>query len=164
MLAGGTQGATGAPPVLTFVIGIFAPGMAATTAQTNFNILAKAGGTDAAVIIDTGQNVTSLLQNALMKVQSKAIACEYNLPTSGVDFGKVNVSFTGGGKTTSVGHIPDNDPAKCDTRGGWYYDKTPAAGVVPSTIKACPTSCTTFQTDVNGQVNIALGCPTIDVG
>jgi hypothetical protein len=162
-LAGGPQGAQGAPPVLTFVIGVFAPGMAATTAQTNFNMLAKAGGTDAAVIIDTGQNVTGLLQTALMKVQSKAIACEYKVPPTGVDFGKVNVTFTSGSNKTSVGHLPSNNPADCDTRGGWYYDKDPTKET-PTTIKACPKSCELFQTDVNGQVNIALGCPTIDVG
>ncbi len=162
-IAGGAQGATGAPPVLTFVIGVFAPGAAATTAQTNLNMLAKAGGTDTAVIIDTGQNVTGLLQSALMKVQSKAIACEYNIPGTGVDFGKVNVSFTGSGTTKSVGHVPNNDPAGCPATGGWYYDKDPSQGT-PTSIKACPASCTLFQTDVNGQVNIALGCPTIDVG
>ena len=93
------MGAGGTPPVPTFVIGVFAPGVAAQTAQTNLDMLAKAGQgstTATAVIIDTGQNVATALQNALKAVQSKAIACEYKLPAGGVDFKQVNVSFTSG--------------------------------------------------------------------
>ena len=101
------MGAGGAPPVPTFVIGVFAPGAAAQTAQTNLDMLAKAGQnstTATAVIIDTGQNVATALQNALKAVQSKAIACEYKLPAGGVDFKQVNVSFTNGSGSTTIGH------------------------------------------------------------
>jgi len=107
--------------------------------------------------------VTQQLQDALKQVQSKAIACEYKVPATGVDFNKVNVTFTSGSNKTPVGHLPSNNPADCDARGGWYYDKNPPQET-PTSIKACPKSCELFQTDVNGQVNIALGCPTIDVG
>ena len=30
-------------------------------------------------------------------------------------------------------------------------------------ITACPATCTMFQTDLNGHVDVVLGCPTIDV-
>jgi hypothetical protein len=167
-LASGTMGATGAPPVNTFVIGVFAGGTAAQTAQTNLDVLAKAGQNSSAasaVIIDTGGNVATALQNALKSVQSKAIACDYKLPATGVDFKKVNVSFTSGaGTDTAVGHAPidGTDGSGCDARGGWYYDKDPATGT-PTKITACPTTCSMFQTDLNGHVNVVLGCPTIDV-
>jgi hypothetical protein len=167
-LAMGTMGATGAPPVPTFVIGVFAPGAAAQTAQTNLDMLAKAGQNSqaaTAVIIDTGQNVATALQTALQAVQSKAIACEYQLPATGVDFKKVNVSFTSGsGGETTVGHAPIDGTtgAGCDARGGWYYDKDPMTAT-PTKITACPASCSMFQTDLNGRVNVVLGCPTIDV-
>jgi len=167
-LASGAMGAGGTPPVPTFVIGVFAPGVAAQTAQTNLDMLAKAGQgstTATAVIIDTGQNVATALQNALKAVQSKAIACEYKLPAGGVDFQKVNVSFTSGsGSATTIGHatIDGTDGAGCDARGGWYYDKNPASGT-PTKITACPASCSMFQTDLNGHVDVVLGCPTIDV-
>jgi hypothetical protein len=161
-ILGGTKGAKGAPPVLTFVIGIF-DSATAGTAQPNLNMLASAGGTTSAVIVNSGQSVTQQLQDALKQVQSKAIACEYKVPPTGVDFNKVNVTFMSGSNKTSVGHVPSNNPADCDARGGWYYDKTPPQET-PTSIKACPKSCELFQTDVNGQVNIALGCPTIDVG
>jgi hypothetical protein len=167
-LAMGTMGATGAPPVPTFVIGVFAPGAAAQTAQTNLDMLAKAGQNSqaaTAVIIDTGQNVATALQNALQAVQSKAIACEYQLPAGGVDFKKVNVSFTSGsGSETTIGHAPIDGTtgAACDARGGWYYDKDPMTAT-PTKITACPASCAMFQTDLAGRVNVVLGCPTIDV-
>jgi len=166
-LASGAMGAGGAPPVPTFVIGVFAPGVAAQTAQTNLDMLAKAGQnstTATAVIIDTGQNVANALQNALKAVQSKAIACEYKLPTGGVDFKQVNVSFTNASGSTTIGHatIDGTDGAGCDARGGWYYDKDPATGT-PTKITACPASCSMFQTDLNGTVDVVLGCPTIDV-
>jgi hypothetical protein len=166
-LLSGAMGAGGTPPVPTFVIGVFAPATKAT-AQPILDMMAKAGQNSqsaTAVIIDTGQDVATALQNALKAVQSKAIACEYKLPTGGVDFKKVNVSFTSGsGGETTVGHAPIDGTtgAGCDARGGWYYDKDPATGT-PTKITACPASCSMFQTDLNGHVDVVLGCPTIDV-
>ena len=49
-----------------------------------------------------------------------------------------------------------------DPAGGWYYDKNPASGT-PTKITACPASCSMFQTDLNGHVDVVLGCPTISV-
>jgi hypothetical protein len=158
-------GTGGTPPVNTFVIGVFSPGLAAQMAQTNLDMLATAGGTAPAVIIDTSQDVSAALRNALKQVQSKAIACDYQLPATGVDFKKVNVSFTSGaGTDTAVGHAPIDGTTGtgCDQRGGWYYDKDPATGT-PTKITACPVTCSMFQTDLNGHVNVVLGCPTIDV-
>ena len=167
-LASGPQGAGGTPAVLTFVIGVFSPGMAAQTAQTNLDMLATAGGTAPAVIINTGQDVTAALQNALKQVQSKAIACEYQVPSQGVDFKKVNVQFTNGAGTTvtPIGHAPidGTDGAGCDARGGWYYDVAPEADAgAPTSIAACPATCDMFQTDTTGQVQIVLGCKTLVV-
>jgi hypothetical protein len=164
-LASGTMGATGAPPVNTFVIGVFS-GAAAATAQANLDTLAKAGQnstTASAVIIDTGGNVATALQNALKSVQSKAIACDFQIPATGVDFKKVNVQFTSGSNSvTQILHAPPDGAGGCDARGGWYYDKDPASGT-PTKITACPASCSMFQTDLNGHVDVILGCPTIDV-
>jgi hypothetical protein len=132
-------------------------------AQTNLDMLATAGGTAPAVIIDTSQDVSAALRNALKQVQSKAIACDYQLPTGGVDFKKVNVQFTSGSnQVTAILHSPPDGAGGCDARGGWYYDKDPATGT-PTKITACPVSCSMFQTDLNGHVDVILGCPTIDV-
>jgi hypothetical protein len=157
----------GTNPILTFVVGIFNP---ATTegqmAPANLMSLAQAGGTDNAVIIDvTGNTVTQQLHDALAKAQTKAIACSYSIPPSSggtpVDFTKVNVSFTSGSnQTTTVGHTTGS--SACD-KGGWYYDVDPSKGT-PKQIIACPSTCSSFQGDANGQVQIVLGCQTINVG
>jgi hypothetical protein len=159
--------ATGATPILTFVVGIFNPASAeGMAAPANLMSLAQAGGTDSAVIIDvTGNTVTQQLHDALAKAQTKAIACSYSIPPStggtGVDFNKVNVQFTGGtGASTTVGHT--GSASACD-KGGWYYDVDPAAGT-PTKIIACPSTCTQFNADVSGHVDIVLGCATISVG
>ena len=131
--------------------------------------LAKAGQgsqTASAVIIDTGQNVATALQKALKSVQSKAIACEYKIPTTGVAPDKVNVSFTSGsGAATTIGHamLDGTDGSGCDARGGWYYDSANPATTPPTKITACPASCSMFQTDLKGHVDVVLGCPTISV-
>jgi len=159
----GAMGTGGTPAVNTFVIGVFSPGNAAQMAQTNLDMLATAGGTAPAVVIDTSQDVSAALRNALKQVQSKAIACDYQLPSGGVDFKKVNVQFTSGsGQATAILHSPPDGAGGCDARGGWYYDKDPATGT-PTKITACPVSCSMFQTDLNGHVDVILGCPTIDV-
>jgi hypothetical protein len=159
--------ATGTTPILTFVVGIFNPASAeGMMAPANLKSLAQAGGTGDAVIIDvTGNTVTQQLHDALAKAQTKAIACSYSIPPStggaGIDFNKVNVQFTGGtGSSTTVGHTDSS--AACD-KGGWYYDVDPTVGT-PTKIIACPSTCTQFNADVSGHVDIVLGCATIRVG
>ena len=159
--------AAGTNPILTFVVGIFNPASAeGQMAPSNLKSLAQAGGTGDAVIIDvTGNTVTQQLHDALAKAQSKAIACSYAIPPStggvGLDFSKVNVQFTGGnGSSTTVGHTGSS--ATCD-KGGWYYDVDPAVGT-PTKIIACPSTCSQFNADVSGHVDIVLGCATISVG
>jgi hypothetical protein len=161
-----SSAATGSTPILTFVVGIFNPGAEATTAQTNLNMLATAGGTGNALVISvTDTNVTQELHTALTQAQTKAIACSYKIPPStggtGLDYNKVNVSFTSGsGTMTTVGHTTG---ASACSKGGWYYDVDPTAGT-PTQIIACPSTCSGFQTDVAGQVQVVLGCATISVG
>ena len=160
------SGTSGSPPIPTFVVGIFKGGNEATAAQSNLNMLASAGGTGTAVIIDvTGNTVTQQLHDAIAKAQTKAIACSYTIPSStggaGVDFNKVNVQFTGGtGSSTTIGNTTGS--SACD-KGGWYYDVDPAHGT-PTKIIACPSTCTQFNADVSGHVGIVLGCATISVG
>jgi hypothetical protein len=157
----------GTNPILTFVVGIFNPSSAeGQQAPANLLSLAQAGGTGSAVIIDvTGNTVTQQLHDALTLAQTKAIACSYKIPPSsggtGVDFSKVNVTFTGGsGSATTVGHTTGSSAC---SKGGWYYDVDPAQGT-PTQIIACPSTCSSFQGDINGQVQIVLGCATINVG
>jgi hypothetical protein len=162
--AAGATPAAGTPAVPTFVIGV-ASQQELSSIGTMLNQIATGGGTAPAIQIATSQDVSAVLRTKLAEIRTKAIACDYKLPATGVDFKKVNVSFTSGaGADTAVGHAPidGTDGSGCDARGGWYYDKDPASGT-PTKITACPTTCSMFQTDLNGHVNVVLGCPTIDV-
>ena len=98
-------------------------------------------------------------------MQSKAIACEYKMPAGGVDFKQVNVSFTSGSGSTTIGHALTrrHRPARAATRAAaGTTTRIPPTGT-PTKITACPASCSMFQTDLNGHVDVVLGCPTIDV-
>jgi hypothetical protein len=155
------------PAVPTFVIGI-ASSVELSTIGSMLNQIATGGGTAPAIQIDTSQDVATVLQSKLAEIRTKSIACDFQIPTQGVSFDKVNVTFSNAGNDTSIGHVPGADGnmgTGCDARGGWYYDKDPKndAGT-PSKITVCPATCTMFQANLNGKVNIALGCPTIDVG
>jgi hypothetical protein len=162
--AAGATPAAGTPAVPTFVIGV-ASNVELSSIGSKLDQIATGGGTAPAIRIDTSLDVSQVLRTKLAEIRTKAIACEYKLPAAGVDFKKVNVSFTSGaGADTAIGHAPidGTNGAGCDQRGGWYYDKDPATGT-PTKITACPTTCSTFQTDLNGHVNVVLGCPTVDV-
>ncbi len=166
--AAGAAGAAGAPAIPTFVIGVFSP-LEEPVVRGQLDQLARGGGTGAAVLINTTQNVTQLLQTELDKIRSKAIACEYKIPPpaagTGLDLGKVNVNFVGGGGTSATIPYVPGGKAACDARGGWYYDVDPKADVGrPTSIIACESSCTMFQADLAGRVDIVLGCLTIVIG
>ena len=94
-------------------------------------------------------------------VQSKTLDCSWKIPPPPMgetfDKTKVNVEYTGAGGKTSIYYVPD--PAMCGPQGGWYYDDV----ANPTTIKVCPTTCSTFQADALGKVDILFGCDTVVV-
>jgi hypothetical protein len=156
-------GATGSPPVPTFVIGVFGADDAALAAP-NLDALAAGGGTGKAVVINTNQDVNQVLQAALAQIRTTAVACEYRIPppTAGaIDFGKVNVQLTDAtGAVTTVGYV--NGKAGCSpTRGGWYYDVDPASGQPPQSIVTCDATCAQFRATASARVDVVLGCQTI---
>jgi hypothetical protein len=163
--AAGVATTGGTPSVPTFVIGI--PSAAeASVIGPMLNQIATAGGTKSAILIDTSMDVSAVLRTKLAEIRTKAIACEYKIPSTGVDPGKVNVSFTNSaGAMTTIGHamLDGTDGSGCDARGGWYYDTANPMTDPPTKITACPASCSMFQTDLNGRVDVVLGCPTISV-
>jgi len=160
-LASAESGKT--PSVPTFVIGVF-DNDSKQTAQPNLDAIASAGGTKSAIVVSTStSDVTNVLQSALNTVRSSTLACQYKIPSGvAVDFGKVNVQFTpGSGSPTPIGYVPTK--GDCGSKLGWYYDVDPATGGTPTVINACDASCTKFQGDSGGHVDILLGCKTIPI-
>jgi len=169
-LLSGAMGTAGTPAIQTFVIGIFGPcdlndkSVNSATPQANLDSWAAAGGTTKSVIVDTSQNVTQNILDALKQVQSTVINCQYAIPkdvAGGIDFMKVNVDFSSNAMPTpaSVHYVGTKD--KCDAQsGGWYYDVAPGMGT-PTQIIACDKSCSDFMGAEGAQVDVALGCATI---
>ncbi len=147
--------ATGVPPVPTYVIGV-------GDSLKSLNQIADAGGTSAALIVSTGQDVAAQFLAAMNEIRtSTSVPCVLSIPTSdggAVDFGKVNVvdSPADGGAPRSFLQVPN--ASSCDpAAGGWFYDNRAA----PTTITLCPASCTMVTTDVAAQIDIQLGCQTL---
>jgi hypothetical protein len=134
--------------VKTFVIGL--PG----ATQSIANQIAKAGGTDAAILV-SAFDVQMDFQTALAKVRGEALPCEYLIPDKveggQVDKGDVNVLLTPKGGVAGV--IPQDTACKDK---GWKYDD-PAK---PTKIIFCPASCDALKIDFGAQVQILLGCQT----
>jgi hypothetical protein len=158
-----TAGVDGSPSVPTFVIGVFAS--TDVDARPNLDAIASAGGTEAAFLVDTDQNVEAGFLAALDAVRGTRLACEFAIPAPAagktLDYQQVNVRFTDAANQATLFYwssVDDCDPAT----GGWYYDVDPAEGT-PTSIIACPASCHTFQAATNGSVEIQLGCTTVTV-
>jgi hypothetical protein len=151
------------PAVHTFVIGVFAPEEQA--AMSNLSLLAQAGGASPAHIVNTSGNVSQAFLSALNDIRATAVGCELKMPGTSaqgkkINYGNVNVRFTGGGgQQTTIPYV--GSAAKCDpTRGGWYYDVDPAKGT-PTTILTCEKTCQLLRSDPKGRVDILVGCRTI---
>jgi hypothetical protein len=160
------DGLNGTPKVKTFVIGVFSP--LDTGAKINLDTIASKGGTASSFIIDTTQDVEKAFLAALTAIRGTTLACEFNVPeptdAGALDFNEVNVEYTAAGASapTTIGYATSLNG--CDaTNGGWYYDVDPASGATPTKIIMCPATCTKFNTEIGGKVNIRIGCKTVVV-
>jgi len=157
-------GVSGTPSVKTFVIGVFSSNEQ-SAAKPNLDAIAKGGGTNQALIVNTGGNVQADFQAAMAQIRGAALPCDYKVPSpqSGTpDFGRVNVKFTDGAGKASVFPQAKGGASSCDAGGGWYYDVDPATGGTPTKITLCPASCDAIKAGGSGsKVDVLLGCTTI---
>jgi Mg-chelatase subunit ChlD len=140
--------------IRTFVIGV-------GSSLVSLNLVAQAGGTDHAFLVDTGGDVAKELTEALDEIRGAAASCDFTIPdarsgSEPIDPAKVNVSFIANGSTTPkrVLQTTMGDPSNCDSNGGWYYDD-PAA---PTMIKLCDATCEALST---GTIQVEFGCDTV---
>jgi Mg-chelatase subunit ChlD len=140
--------------IKTFVIGVgYSP--------ESLDLVAKAGGTERAFLVDINSNVAMDFADALDKIRGAASSCDFTIPTEGaagrkIDPHQVNVRYTRaqGGGPTLVPQVFQNDPKNCGTSDGWYYDNPTA----PSQIRLCESTCQTLSA---GSIAIEFGCETI---
>jgi hypothetical protein len=138
---------TGPHQIRTYVLGV-GPNL------TDLNAIAKSGGTDAAELIDTGQDVTKQLTDKFNAIRSAvAVECTYSVPAppagQTLDLGKVNVEYNG----DQLGY---NDTTTCDQ--GWQYANNNTQVVL------CGSTCDQVKADPNAKIQIAFGCDTVVIG
>jgi hypothetical protein len=143
------------PAVKTFVIGV-------GDSLTSLNAIAAAGGTNQALIIDTAGDPGKQFLDAMKQIRGVSLACDFVIPKpadgGGLDYSRVNVSFTSNGTQELVGYAAS--PSACDpTTGGWYYDN-PAN---PTKLALCPATCNQATVSVSVAVDILLGCERVPV-
>jgi hypothetical protein len=122
----------------------------------DLDAIAEAGGTDAAFRVDTTQDVTAQLTDALASIRSDVtVECTYTIPDpppgEELDYGRVNVRYT-----TSSGNAVDigRDPSTTACTQGWQYS---ADG---TQIQLCGDTCTMVQADPGARVDVLFGCAT----
>jgi hypothetical protein len=153
------SGLAGDVPVRTFVVGVFEAGD--TSGRDNVNELAKAGGTERAVLIDSSGDVDQQFLDALRALRSGQLGCAFQLPASNapLDYFQVNLQFNSGGRSQQLPFV--GDLAGCDaTPSGWHYDVDPAQ-TRPSAIVVCPNVCAQIKAAPAASVQMQLGCATI---
>jgi Mg-chelatase subunit ChlD len=139
--------------IRTFVIGV-------GSSLVSLNLVAQAGGTEHAFLVDTGGDVAKEFGDALDQIRGAAASCDFSIPEDAaddpIDPSKVNVSYLPNGTKTPT-RVPQTfmgDPKNCDDAGGWYYDN-PAS---PKLIKLCESTCEALSA---GSIQVEFGCETI---
>jgi hypothetical protein len=150
-----------AATIPTYVIGVANPMISgAPDTTTNLHQVAAAGGTNQALLIDTGDptRTTAAFKAAIEQIRGGvAISCNLAIPAAPdnrqFDKEKVRVNYaSGSGAPTALSYDPD-----CTGSNGWRYDD-PAN---PKQIVLCPGACTTVQADPNAKLSIDFECERV---
>jgi hypothetical protein len=126
---------------------------------TSLDMIAAAGGTTKAFLIDTTGNAAAEFAAALTSIRSTALlGCTYTIPPppAGRQFdpSEVNVTYTDpAGKVTDVDEAPA--PADCATADGWQYSAD------QTQINLCGALCTTIKANPGGSLKVLFGCATV---
>jgi hypothetical protein len=151
------------PSIPTYVIGVFAPDD--PDPMTKLDQIAAAGGTNKAFIVDTSQDVSQQLIDALSKIRAGTLDCDLELPKppdgQDLNYKLVNVQFKSGNEQHELRYVRRSDDcAKADL--GWYYDVDPDTGGTPTKIEVCAQTCDGFHNlSGDASVEIKLGCKTL---
>jgi hypothetical protein len=153
---------TGAPSILTYVIGVFQPAQLARS-RPALEMMATAGGSGTPFVLTTGADLSMRFLDAISQIRGTALGCEFTIPkpTMGtIDFTKVNVRYNSAGGVEDLIYVTSMD--RCDPmRGGWYYDVQPAMGT-PTRVRLCPATCDKVKMSaMSSSVQLRFGCKTI---
>jgi hypothetical protein len=146
-----------ARPVRTFVIGVFGNADLGGDGQQRLDTIARAGGTDRAIVINTAGNVSGDFLEALNLIRNTAVSCDFQLDeAASLDFDRVNLQVTDGtGSQSELVNV--GDASACGDDAGWYYVRD-AAGI-PFQLSVCPSTCATFMGE-GVRADLQIGCAT----
>ncbi len=109
---------------------------------------------------NVGNGDGSVLLEAFSQITRLAAGCSFKMPTTDggiVDPNKIKLEYLPQGKTPATNLNRVTNLAACTTdggTGGFYFDDN----TNPKLIQLCPTSCGTLQADIEGKVNVLVGC------
>jgi hypothetical protein len=157
------DGLAGTPSIRTYVIGVFAP--EETIALENLDVMAEAGGSERAFIVDASGDVATQFVDALNEIRAGTLQCELKVPDAPTGqtlrYDRVNIELTAGTDTRNLLYV-ESEAGCSGTELGWFYDVDPETGATPTTIRICPDSCTELQTlGSQATLEIRLGCATL---
>jgi hypothetical protein len=142
----------------TYVVGVFAPKEEATS-ESSVNQIAAAGGTKTAFVIQTSDDVTGKLNQALTTVRQQAARCTLAITSSNgapIDLSRAHISL----KRPDGSTIPlERFGSSAECNGAGYFpaaatDMTSGAGKVV----LCPDTCTEEYAVPGTTVGIEVTC------
>jgi hypothetical protein len=143
------EGYMGTPRVHTYVLAI-GPNLG------DLNRVAAAGGTEAAIAINTGMDVGQQLIDALNDIREEVdVDCTYQIPNppagQTINYNQVNVRITTAAGEQNVGK---DDPSD-STCNGWQYSADMRQIVL------CGEACDAIMNDPNPGLSVLFGCETV---
>jgi len=153
-----------AATIPTYVIGVNNP---VTEEEPNppdtvsdLNLVAEAGGTEAAFIVDTTDPAVTTAQFKMIvdTIREFSFSCSLAIPMPPggevFDKDKVNVKYS----SPSLGEIPfAYDPDCTAATNGWHYDNAEN----PTAIQICANVCDAIRVQMDeGNLSVELGCQT----
>jgi hypothetical protein len=144
-------------PIRTFVIGVFGDPDLGADGQERLDAIARAGGSERAIVVNTAGDVARDFLDALNGIRSTAVSCDFQLEAArGSDFDRVNLRVTdAAGLTTEL--LSVGDRAACGSEDGWYYVRD--AGGVPLQLSVCPATCRRLERE-RARADLQIGCVT----
>jgi hypothetical protein len=139
--------------IFTFVVGV-------GPALESLNMIAVAGGTKKAFLVDDGNADQFIDALKMIQTQASRLACAFAIPPPSMgmlDPDKVNVRFSPTGDpmmATTLTRVANR--AACGPMGGWYYDNP----MMPTTVNLCDATCQLANSSPSGEVTLQFGCKT----
>lgn len=134
-------------------------GEAADNGDIYWELASSTGGLQLSICDEDWTRLFTQLNMAIAVPRTLPCVFEIPEPPAGEEFDplRVNVEYTmGGGGTETIPNVGTFDRCTMD---GWYYEGEDA--MTPERIVLCPNTCRRLESDVEGRVDIALGCATL---